>query len=125
MIVPKVGAMVEFRPANSSGLRSEKKDQWLAAIVCYVFEESRDREAQVNLRVFDENGNGYARTMVTVVPPDDSPAGDSVLSIAGYCRLISCPPIQVKEEEAKAPKNAGVIETKSKAEKAGGKAEAS
>ena len=88
MVVLKAGAVVEFRPGNTDGLCSGKEDQWLAAIVCYVFEDSQDKEVQVNLRVFDENGNGYARTMVTVVEPEKEVAGGDVLAEAGYCRPI-------------------------------------
>ncbi len=102
MIVPKVPAMVEFHPGSADGLCSRKEGQYLAAFVCYVFESGEGKGAKVNLRVFDENGNGYPRTEVHVLNPNEPPVDGSVLFTVGYCRLISCPPVQVKGEAADA-----------------------
>ena len=99
MVILKVGALVEFCPGKKDNLCSKKEDQWLAAIVCFVFEGQQDK-GRVNLRVFDENGNGYARMRVAVVQPKEEVASGDGLAEAGYCRLISCPPIRVVEVSA-------------------------
>jgi hypothetical protein len=87
MVILKAGAVVEFRPGNKDGLCSGKEDQRLAAIVCFVAEDNK--KVWVNLRVFDENGNGYARTEVAVVQPKEEVASGDVLAEAGYCRPVS------------------------------------
>ena len=117
MFVPRVGTTVEFRPGNKDGLSSKKEDQWLATIVCFVF-EGQDRGI-VNLRVFDENGNGYPRVRViviqpgvVVIQPGTKVAIGGVLAEAGYCRLMKCPPVMVTGNAADAAKlrNAADVE---------------
>jgi hypothetical protein len=90
MIVPTVGRIVLYHPGPHDTLASSKPEG-LAAIVCYVW-----GDRQVNLRVFDENGNGYPRSSVPVCQPEDEMTPELVE--AGYCRWM-----EYQVEQAKKP----------------------
>ncbi len=84
MKLPAVGTMVLYKPGVRDGLRSQVQvpEQRLAAIVCKTFE----RDATVNLRVFDENGNGQSRMKVAVAEEDEVVPGDDPRATMGYCQ---------------------------------------
>lgn len=86
-IPPTVGRVVWFYPSQYDGIPHEKGTP-LAAIVCYVFSDR-----MVNLRVFDQNGDGHARTSIVL-----KQEGDVINEQNGYCTWMPYQLNKAKEE---------------------------
>lgn len=66
MIQPTIGRVLWFTPASGSEKQRDDK-QPLAALVTYVW-----NDRMVNLAAFDQDGNSFSATSVTLLQGDDA-----------------------------------------------------